>query len=122
QYILTFIVMAGIGILISTLTARIRDQLRASQDQERRTAALYRLTKQLGEVSGSQFILMAASRWLTEVFGGQNVLYQIESAKDGPRRPELRIGDNTEIARTPINDIVAQWVAGHDQTAGLGTD
>lgn len=118
QYIITFAIMAGIGVLISTLTARIRDQLRSSQDQERRTAALYRLTKQLGEVSGSQFILMAASRWLTEVFGGENVLYQMEVGK----KPELLVGEMTQIARTPVNDIVAQWVATHDHVAGLGTE
>lgn len=118
QYILTFAIMAGIGILISTLTARIRDQLRSSQEQERRTAALYRLTRQLGELSGSQFLLTAASRWLTEVFGGENVLYRMTA----DNRPELQVGEKAQIAHTPVNDIVAQWVAGHRAAAGLGTE
>lgn len=118
QYVITFAIMTGIGLLIAALTARVRDQLRASQDQERRTAALYRLTKQLGEVSGSQFLLIAASRWLTEVFGGDNVLYQIAAGGT----PELRVGERSQIAQTPVNDIVAQWVAGHGAVAGLGTD
>ena len=33
QYVITFLIMLGIGLLISTLTARIRDQLQASQQQ-----------------------------------------------------------------------------------------
>src|SRR5262249_11248774 len=35
---------------------------------------------------------------------------------------ELRFGDNTSVGRLPINAIVAQWVADHDQAAGLDTD
>src|SRR5260370_294383 len=34
----------------------------------------------------------------------------------------LRFGENTSIAALPVNGLVAQWVADHDQTAGLGTD
>lgn len=118
QYVITFAIMVAIALLISALTARIREQLRVSQAQERRTAALYRLTKQLGEVTGSQFLLMSASKWLTDVFGGENVLYQTIAGK----RPELLVGETTAIGRNPINGVVAEWVAGHGHIAGLGTD
>ena len=64
QYVLTFAVMLGIGLLISTLTVRIREQLQSSQQQERRTAALFRLTKQLSEVAGSEFLVRTAGRHL----------------------------------------------------------
>src|SRR5262249_37435579 len=40
QYVFTFGVMLGIGLLISTLTARVREQLSASQRQEQHTSAL----------------------------------------------------------------------------------
>jgi two-component system sensor histidine kinase KdpD len=118
QYLLTFIVMLGIGLLISTLTARIREQLQSSRRQERRTAALYRLTKQLSQVAGSEFLVLTAGMQLTEIFDGQVVLF-LGEPKDALR---LRFGENTAIAREPINALVAQWVAGHDQVAGLGTD
>ena len=45
EYLITFAVMLGIGLLISTLTARQRSQLRASQEQEQRTAKLFRMTR-----------------------------------------------------------------------------
>ncbi len=39
---------------------------------------------------------------------------------DGP--VELRFGEKSDVARQEINAVVAQWVADHDQVAGLGTD
>jgi two-component system sensor histidine kinase KdpD len=118
QYILTFAVMLVIGLLISTLTARIREQLQSSRQQERRTAALYRLTQQLSQVAGSEFLVRNAGGQLTEIFGGEVVIFLGE-----PGHPlVLRFGENTHVARETINSIVAQWVASHDQVAGLGTD
>lgn len=118
QYLITFGVMLIIGLLISTLMARIRAQLETSQQQERRTAALYRLTKQMSEVAGPEFLVLTAGRQLSEIFGGEVVLYL--------RQPDgtivLSYGADTSIAHHPINGIVAQWVIEHDQHAGLGTD
>jgi two-component system, OmpR family, sensor histidine kinase KdpD len=118
QYFLTFAVMLAIGLVISTLTARLREQLSASQSQERRTAALYRFTKQLSEIAGVEFLINSAGKQLREIFGGEVVLYV--RLADGP--VSLRFGDDTTIAQAPINAIVAQWVADHDQIAGVGTD
>jgi len=118
QYVLTFAVMLVIGLLISALTIRVREQLNASQRQERRTAALYRLTKQLSEVVGSQFLAQIAGKQLREIFGGEVVIFIRE-----PRKPlKLRFGQGTAVAQFPVNAVVAEWVADHDQHAGLGTD
>ena len=35
---------------------------------------------------------------------------------------QLRFGEATSVAKLEINSIVAQWVADHDQVAGMGTD
>jgi two-component system sensor histidine kinase KdpD len=118
QYFITFGVMLAIGLLISALTARIREQLGASQQQERRTAALYRLTKQLSELAGTEFLVRAAGEQLRTIFDGEVVIFLRDSS--GP--VELRFGENTSVAKQSINPIVAQWVADHDQVAGAGTD
>jgi two-component system sensor histidine kinase KdpD len=47
QYIVTFGVMLAIGLVISTLTSRLRAQVESTRLRERRTAALYQLGKQL---------------------------------------------------------------------------
>ena len=70
EYLITFAVMLGIALLISTLTTRQRDQLQASQQQEQRTAKLFRMTRQLSELSGTDFLLQAAGQQLKEFFGG----------------------------------------------------
>ncbi|MBO0699386.1 MAG: sensor histidine kinase KdpD, partial [Zavarzinella sp.] len=118
QYVLTFGVMLVIGLVISALTARVRRQLAASQRQERRTAALYHLTKQLSEVVGSVFLVQMAGKQLREIFGGEVVLF----VRDPGRPVDLRFGRDTGVAKVPVNATVAQWVTEHDQVAGLGTD
>src|SRR5262249_33098834 len=51
QYIITLGVMLGIGLLISALTAKLQTQLHDSEMKERRTAALYQITRRLSEAS-----------------------------------------------------------------------
>jgi two-component system sensor histidine kinase KdpD len=118
QYVITFAVMLAIGLLISTLTARVREQLRVSQHQEQHTSALLRLTRQLSELTGSEFLIRTAGRQLTEMFAGEVVVY-LRDSKGGL---EQRFGEGTTVAQQPINAVVAQWVADHDQIAGMGTD
>jgi two-component system, OmpR family, sensor histidine kinase KdpD len=118
EYLITFAVMLGIALLISTLTTRQRDQLQASQQQEQRTAKLFHMTRQLSELSGTDFLLQAAGQQLKEFFGGEAVIYLRES--DGGLA--LRLGHNTSIAASAINGTVASWVADHNQMAGADTD
>ncbi len=118
QYLVTFAVMLGIGLLISGLAARQRSQLRASQQQERRTGQLFRMTRQLSELSGTEFLVRTAGRQLEEVFDGEAVLYVREP--DGQLL--LRYGERTSVAAEPINRDVAEWVAGNGKIAGAGTN
>jgi two-component system sensor histidine kinase KdpD len=118
QYVVTFGVMLGIGLLISALTSRVQEQLRVSQHQEQHTAALLRLTRQLSELTGSVFLIQSAGRQLTEMFAGEVVAF-LREPKGGL---ELRFGDGTTVAQQPINAVVAQWVTEHNQIAGMGTE
>jgi two-component system sensor histidine kinase KdpD len=118
HYFLTFVVMLIIGLAISTLTARIRDQLHAAQQIEQRTAALFRLTRQLSEVTGLEFLIGIAGQQLRDIFAGEAVVF----VRDSANGLELRFGQNTTIARHEMNAVVARWVADHDQVAGAGTD
>jgi two-component system sensor histidine kinase KdpD len=118
QYVITFAVMLVIGLAIGTLTVRLREQAATARDHERRTAALYRLTRQLAGISGSEFLIAAAGRQVSEIFSGEAALYLRQNS--GP--PALRFGERTSIAAHPANAVVAQWVADHEQLAGAGTD
>jgi two-component system sensor histidine kinase KdpD len=118
QYVITFGVMLGIGLLISELTSRLQSQLRASQQQEHRTAQLYRMTRQLTELAGSEFLVRTAGWQLTEIFAGEVVIFL--------REPNgslvLRYGENTSVAQQNVNAVVAQWVTTNNKLAGAGTD
>jgi two-component system sensor histidine kinase KdpD len=118
QYLLTFAAMLFIGIVISALTARLKEQLRSAQQLERRTAALFRLTKQMSEVAGPEFLIRNAGQQLGEIFGGETVIF----VREGSNPSVLRYGQETTVARHEPNLAVAHWVAEHDQPAGAGTD
>ncbi len=118
EYIITFVVMLGIGLVISELTTRLKAQLRSSQQQERRTAELFRMTRQLSELSGSDFLVRTAGRQLQEVFDGDVAVYLREPSGE----LSLRFGEETSVAKDPVNGVVARWVASNGRLAGAGTD
>ena len=95
EYFITFGVMLGIGLLDQRAGGRQRAQLRASQEQEQRTAQLFRMTRQLSELSGTDFLLQTAGQQLKEFFGGEIVVYLREP--DGSF--SLRLGEKTSIAQ-----------------------
>ena len=62
QYVVTFAVMLAIGLVISTLTSRLKAQVESTRLRERRTSALYELGKQLSSLYGNVFLVSAAGR------------------------------------------------------------
>jgi two-component system sensor histidine kinase KdpD len=118
QYLFTFAVMLAIGLLISTLTARLQAQLESGRQRERRTLALYRLGKQLGGLAGDVFLLGATGQHVREMVGGEVAIY-LEG--DGGL-PVVMFGEDTSIAKHPRSGPTAHWVMTHDQIAGRGTD
>lgn len=118
QYVVTFVVMLAIGLIISTLTARLKAQVESTHLRERRTFALYELGRQLSSLSGSVFLVSAAGRRIAEMIGGEAAIYLQRAAG----APELAFGHDTAIPRHPVSLAVAQWVIEHDQIAGTGTN
>jgi two-component system sensor histidine kinase KdpD len=110
--------MLGIGLLISGLASRQRAQLQASQQQERRTAQLFRMTRQLSELSGTEFLVRTAGRQLNEIFGGEVVIF----IREADHSLHIRYGENSSISKESINKDVAHWVADYAKSAGAGTD
>ncbi|HLP00335.1 MAG TPA: DUF4118 domain-containing protein, partial [Fimbriimonas sp.] len=49
RFVLVFIVMLAVGLVISSLTHQLRDQVSRSSERERRTASLYSLSKRLAQ-------------------------------------------------------------------------
>jgi two-component system sensor histidine kinase KdpD len=122
QYLFTFAVMLVIGLLISTLTARLRTQLELGRQRERRTLALHRLSKQLSALSGDVFLVAAAGRHLRETTGGDVAIYLTPADADAKTPPAVAFGNDSSIAKHPVSGPAAHWVMTHDRIAGRGTD
>ncbi len=118
QYLVTFIVMLVIGLVISTLTSRLRSQVESTRRRERRTSSLLELGKQLCSLYGDVFLASAAGGRVAEMIGGEVAIYLKQP--NGGAEPVY--GQDSAIVRHSVSLPVAQWVIGHDQMAGAGTN
>jgi two-component system, OmpR family, sensor histidine kinase KdpD len=118
QYVVTFAVMLTIGLVIGTLTSRLKSQVESTRHRERRTSALYELGKQLSSLYGNVFLAGAAGAKIADMLGGEVAIY----LRPSTGAPELAFGQDSTIARHALSQPVAQWVMDHDQLAGAGTN
>jgi len=118
QYLVTFLVMFVVALVISGLTVRTRDQAEAARTQERRTAALFSLSRELAAAREIAPLLEAAVRHLIEVFGGRIVIL----LPDATGRLEQRAGQLAPFNMDASDLAVAQWAFEHRAAAGSGTD
>jgi two-component system, OmpR family, sensor histidine kinase KdpD len=117
RYLFTFAVMLLVGLVISSLTVRIRRQAEAARDRERRTAALYAMSRDLAGTRGVDDILTSAVRHIGDVFRTQVVAL----LPDASGRLAPWSGVTPPFALDGNERAVGQWVHEHRQVAGLGT-
>ncbi|VUZ85851.1 sensor protein KdpD [Candidatus Methylomirabilis lanthanidiphila] len=117
QYLITFAVMLVVALVISGLTVRIRAHAELARQRERRTAALYALSRELAGTRGVDNLLRAAGRHIAETFGGQVAVLLPDPASHLSLQTAL--SGQFEITSSELG--VAQWVYEHGQMAGLGT-
>ncbi len=116
EYILTFFGLLSVSLVISYLTAQVREQAVAAQRREAQTAALYDLGHDLTATVGLEEVAKTIISHISQTFsrevaiflplGGQLKLYTAS--------PGLVVAEN-ELA-------VATWAFEHGQLAGRGSD
>ena len=74
QYLLTFAGLLIVGVVISTLTARAREQADAAMQRETETAALYELSRDLAAALGRDDILQTVTQHVEHTFGRDVVI------------------------------------------------
>jgi two-component system, OmpR family, sensor histidine kinase KdpD len=117
QYLVTFATMLGSALLVSTLAVRLREQAEEARRRERRTAALYALSRDLADAPTTVDLQEAAMARVRETFDCDAALLLPDSRARISPRTALRSGqgiDGREIG-------VAQWAFDHRQPAGAGT-
>ena len=117
QDLLTFGAMFIVALVISGLTVRIRWLAESARQRERRTAALYAMSRDLASAREVPGILKVSARHIREVFRGQ-VAVMFPDARGG-LRPEP-VGEGLFGPGSRELDL-SRWVYLHQQPAGLGT-
>ncbi|AKU97797.1 Osmosensitive K+ channel histidine kinase KdpD [Labilithrix luteola] len=118
RHIATFAVMFVVGVVVSHLTQRIRDQANSARQRERRTASLYAVTREVGLAQSRDALLDAAARHLREVFHA-NIAVHLP-ASDGSLA--MALADEGTFAPGGQDVGIALWVWTNQKRAGRGTD
>jgi two-component system sensor histidine kinase KdpD len=118
RYFLTFTVMFVVAFVISRLTLRISEQVSASRQREKRTAALYNLSRELVHERGIERLCSVAIKHISDVFSS-HVVILLPDVKGNLAVP---VTATETFALDERESSVAQWVFDHRQRAGIGTD
>ncbi len=71
QYILTFAIMLLVAIIVSSLTARIKQQAEIALERERRTSSLYAMSREFASSRGTENLMQVAAEHVSDVFGSK---------------------------------------------------
>lgn len=117
QYVLTFAALLVVGLTISNLTARLRDQAEGARTREQRAVALYELSRDLADAGSEGALLHAAVRHTRELFAGDVVVLLPGAHGD----LAVREGDATAFADDELERETAEWVHDNGRPAGALT-
>lgn len=119
KYFVTFGVMFLVAVVISHLTTIIRRQAEAARLQERQTAAMHALSRQLAGTRGVEKILQVAVKLISEIF-----YCQVAALLPDPQgRLYVAAGDLAEVFEKDLIKELgkAQWTYETGSMAGWGT-
>jgi two-component system sensor histidine kinase KdpD len=116
EYLLTFLALFVVSLVVSSLTARVREQAEAALRREAQASALYNLGRELTSALGLQEVAGIVITHVAEFFGREAAIFVPEGRLLKPlaSSPGYQPDEN-ELA-------VAAWAFEHDQPAGPGTD
>ncbi len=116
EYLLTFFVLFVVGMVISFLTGQTRQQTENMRQRERRTAALYGLSRELAKALNLDEIIKAFVKHASQTFDCFTAVFLKE--KNG-------IMEKFIEEHFPFNErekAVTEWVFQNNQVAGCNTD
>jgi two-component system sensor histidine kinase KdpD len=116
QYFITFVALFIVSTVISSLTARVREQAEAAIQREKQTAALYDLSKDLTSAADLLQVANIIISQIGNAFGRDVAIFL-------PDNQQLQIFASSPNYQPDENELaVAAWAYQHDQPAGRGTD
>jgi two-component system, OmpR family, sensor histidine kinase KdpD len=118
EYFITLVVMLAVGVIIGSLTGRLRQQTIAMRLRQNRTQALYYLNRDLAKTSNLEEIFQISVHYVQEFFKCPAVIFTPIKGKS----VTIRFGDSKVLPLSPNEEAVAQWVYEHKKMAGKDTD
>jgi two-component system sensor histidine kinase KdpD len=116
QYVLTFVGLLTVSLIVSALTAQVREQAEAAIQREARATALYNLGRDLTSVTNLERISQIVISHLHEALGREVAIFL-------PEDDHVRVTASSPGYQADENELaVAQWAYDHDQPAGRGTE
>ncbi|MBX3015393.1 MAG: sensor histidine kinase KdpD [Caldilineaceae bacterium] len=116
QYVLTFFGLLIVGLVISNLTARVREQVEVAQQRTVQIAALYELSRDLVVMTEVAQIVQTLLRHVEQTFDLAAVILL-------PTGERLQLYARATTLLLDANEYaVADWVFRHGETAGRYTD
>jgi two-component system sensor histidine kinase KdpD len=114
EYLLSLAGLLVVGVVISYLTARAREQAEAARRREAETSALYALSRDLAAADTLEAILKAITTHVGQAFGW-NVVVLLPEGK------RLQSYPRTSEQPAPEDTRAAEWTFQHGEPAGRGT-
>jgi two-component system sensor histidine kinase KdpD len=114
QYIITFIVMAIVGVAFSIVTGNLRFQVSALRKAQNKSKLLYESSKRLAEAMIDEQIFEVVKEFLPKLFAAKYALFIPNSDE------ALHIQENT--LEQAVDMSITHWVFAHGQNAGLNTN
>lgn len=112
QYVLTFAIMLGVGLLVGQLMAGLRFAAGVSTSRERRARSLFELTRELSAALESTQVVALGAAAVQGHFGGQALVLVTDAADQLVLPKSLPEGFDAQVA---------DWAFRHGQPAGLAT-
>jgi two-component system sensor histidine kinase KdpD len=122
QYLLTFAGLLAIGLVITTLTSRAREQEIAARRREAQTVALYELSQKLATVTETPEIAQVAVRHVRATLGHPAALYLASAGNESSEEMPQLLAATAGFQLERDAATVADWVCRHGQPAGHYTD
>jgi two-component system sensor histidine kinase KdpD len=115
EYLVTFFALFVVGVVISTLVARVRETVEQVRQQEARTSSLYYLTRDLAVAVDEPAIVEALSRAVL-----RNLESRLTVVLNRGGVPETVTGSDGVPLDDPSGAII-RWVIQSGRDAGAGT-
>jgi two-component system sensor histidine kinase KdpD len=119
QYLFTFLALLLVGVIISYLAARVKQQTESARRREHQTAALYSLGRDLAVSTDLDSYINAITGRAKETFGHDARIYLPDPENRNMLKPYAW---NTNISIDENELAAAIWSYQHQKIVGHGTD